>query len=140
MNVFYNTIVFVKDVERSKRFYRDVIGLRVESEFDSIVFFENRFTIHDGRALLETVFKRKPFGRSAGGRRNLEIYFETDDLAAAYKAVIEADAEVIHPIETQSWGQRVFRFYDPDRHLVEIGEAMHLAHLKPQASRATVSV
>jgi hypothetical protein len=32
--------------------------------------------------------------------------------------------ELIHPILQQAWGQRVFRFYDPDRHIVEIGEPM----------------
>ena len=30
----------------------------------------------------------------------------------------------IHNIEQQPWGQRVLRFYDPDRHIIEIGEPM----------------
>ena len=32
--------------------------------------------------------------------------------------------EFIHPICEQPWGQRVMRLYDPDGHIVEIGETM----------------
>jgi hypothetical protein len=30
----------------------------------------------------------------------------------------------VHPVVEQPWGQRVFRVYDPDGHVVEIGEPM----------------
>ncbi|HPK57676.1 MAG TPA: glyoxalase/bleomycin resistance/dioxygenase family protein, partial [Spirochaetota bacterium] len=30
--------------------------------------------------------------------------------------------EFIHEIEEQPWAQRVFRCYDPDKYIVEIGE------------------
>ena len=43
MNVFYNTIVFVKDIDRSKKFYTEVIGLKVLNDYQTIVFFENHF-------------------------------------------------------------------------------------------------
>ncbi len=29
--------------------------------------------------------------------------------------------ELIHAIERQVWGQRVFRIYDPDGHAMEVG-------------------
>ena len=32
--------------------------------------------------------------------------------------------EYVHPVKTHSWGQRVVRFYDPDRHIIEVGENM----------------
>ena len=32
--------------------------------------------------------------------------------------------EYIHGIKEQPWGQRVIRFYDPDMHIVEVGESM----------------
>lgn len=34
--------------------------------------------------------------------------------------------ELIHPLRREPWGQRVFRFHDPDGHIVKISE--------PQAS------
>ena len=36
----------------------------------------------------------------------------------------ECDIEYVHPIIEHSWGQRVVRFYDPDKHIIEVGENM----------------
>ena len=30
--------------------------------------------------------------------------------------------EYVHPIKEHAWGQRVVRIYDPDGHILEIGE------------------
>ena len=127
MNIFYNTIVFVKDIQRSKAFYQDVIGLRVKEEFDTIVFFENHFVIHCVKSILKTVFKKGMLHRFfLQGKKNILLYLETNNLEEAYQNIVKVGCKIIHPIEEQAWGQRVFRFYDPDRHMVEIGEAMHL--------------
>ena len=32
--------------------------------------------------------------------------------------------EYVHPVIEHSWGQRVVRFYDPDKHIIEVGENM----------------
>ena len=32
------------------------------------------------------------------------------------------DVEYVHPIKEHSWGQRVVRIYDPDKHIIEVGE------------------
>lgn len=36
------------------------------------------------------------------------------------------DIEYIHPLLEHSWGQKVVRFYDPDRHIIEVGENMRI--------------
>jgi predicted enzyme related to lactoylglutathione lyase len=127
MNIFYNTIVFVKDIKKSKEFYQNVLRLKIIQEYDTIIFFENHFTIHCVKSILKTVYKEElPQSRSLQGQKNILIYFETDNLEEAYQNVVKTGCEVIHPIEEQEWGQKVFRFYDPDKHIVEIGAAMHL--------------
>ena len=55
---------------------------------------------------------------------NVELCFETDEIEAVYQRVHEADVEFIHGIREQPWGQRVMRLYDPDGHILEIGELM----------------
>jgi catechol 2,3-dioxygenase-like lactoylglutathione lyase family enzyme len=120
-----STIVFVSDVPRSQAFYRDVLGLTVEQDHGTIVIFEGGFSIHDGPNLLDKTYKKPgAFHREPQGHDNIDIYFETDDLEGAFRAVDDSGAEVIHPIETQEWGQRVFRFHDPVGHVVEIGDPM----------------
>jgi hypothetical protein len=45
-------------------------------------------------------------------------------LDEAFTRVVESGVEMIHPLRVQPWGQRVFRFYDFDRHIIELGEPM----------------
>lgn len=130
MNVYYSTIVFVKDLKKSKDFYSGVLGLKIEIDYDTIVAFENHFVIHDGNELLNTVFGKRPSSNRKKGKRNLLIYFETDDLEKSFANIKGNGADIIHGIKKQHWGQKVFRFYDPDGHIVEIGEAMHYDYLK----------
>ena len=33
-----------------------------------------------------------------------------------------AGIEYVHPVYEHRWGQRVVRFYDPDFHIMEVGE------------------
>ena len=134
MNVFYNTIVFVKDIDKSRLFYEKTIGLKIESDYGTIVFFENHFVIHNGNNLLKTVFKKQPFFNFRKGKRNIEIYFETNDINRSYNEIVSNNIKIIHKVEEQAWGQKVFRFYDPDMHIIEIGEAMHLDYLKAKAN------
>lgn len=95
-----------------------------------LFFFENHFVIHDRNNIIQTVFGKKPLMKKYQGRKNILIYFETDNLELAFQQVVKNKATVIHPIKKQAWDQKVFRFYDPDKHIIEIGEAFHLEYLK----------
>lgn len=122
---FVNPIPFVRDINRSRDFYRDRLGLKVLEDFGSFVLFETGFSIHEGRALEQTVWREEPAAQTPYGRRNLLLYFEHEDVDAAFEA-IAPHVDLIHPVERQAWGQRVFRFYDPDGHAIEIGEPQNL--------------
>jgi hypothetical protein len=32
--------------------------------------------------------------------------------------------QLLHELHVEPWGQQTIRFYDPDNHLIEIGESM----------------
>ena len=118
-----HTIVFVADLARSTAFYRDVLDQKVVHDWGFMILFEHDFGIHDAADLMRKVYKgSRPAVAEPQGRDNMDIYFETDDLEGALGRVVASGAEIIHPIEFQPWGQRVFRFHDPDGHIVEIGE------------------
>ena len=36
------------------------------------------------------------------------------------------DVELVHPPKTHEWHQRVVRLYDPDWHMIEVGESMQV--------------
>lgn len=121
---FINPIVFVKDVNLSKEFYTQVVDLKIVEDHGVFVLFQDHFSIHQARELTVTVWgKDTPETDQPQGRKNLLLYFETPDLEQVFSRVC-GQVELIHPIQTQAWGQKVFRFYDPDHHVVEIGEPL----------------
>jgi catechol 2,3-dioxygenase-like lactoylglutathione lyase family enzyme len=117
---FVNPLPFTADVAIARDFYRDVVGLQVLEDAGDFVRFDGGFALHDGASLLRRMSAplqdKTPFGRA-----NLVLYFETDDLEAAHEW-IAARAVMLHPIVNENWGARVFRFFDPDGHIIEMGE------------------
>ena len=124
---FINPIPFVRDIDRSREFYQERLGLKIVEDFGSFVLFETGFAIHEGSALEQTIWREASAAKEPYGRRNLLLYFEHEDVDAAFEA-IAPHVDLIHPVERQVWGQRVFRFYDPDGHAIEIGEPQKLPH------------
>ncbi|MGP1394805.1 MAG: VOC family protein [Inquilinaceae bacterium] len=121
---FINPIPFVRDVAVSKAFYRDVLGLAVREDHGAFVLFEGGFAIHGAAELTDTVWKGdRRVADGPLGRDNLLLYFEEGDIDAAF-ARIAGRVALIHAVERQAWGQRVFRFYDPDGHVIDVGEPM----------------
>jgi len=56
---------------------------------------------------------------------NFELYFEEDNFDGFLdKLATRKDIEHVHPPKKHKWQQRVVRIYDPDKHIIEIGESM----------------
>jgi catechol 2,3-dioxygenase-like lactoylglutathione lyase family enzyme len=121
--VYHSVVLLVEDMERSKRFYADVLGQKVVMDFGRNVGFEGGLAIWEKEYALNLMFQGKTEGLKVGGN-NAEIYFESGDVDALYKRLTGEGVEVIHPIVEQPWGQRVFRVYDPDKHIIEFAESM----------------
>ena len=121
---FLHPVAFVRDIEVSKQFYTSVLGLKILEDHEVYILFEMHFAIHQAKELHTTIFKRESEDvENLQGRNNMLFYFETDNLDEMYDRIC-SKIELIHPIERQKWGQRVFRFRDPDGHIIEIGEPM----------------
>ena len=121
---FINPVVLVKDIEVSKAFYRDILNLKIVQDSGPFVLFEGHFSIHQAREVLVNAKGEDTSSQKASlGSDNLLLYFETSDLDDLFNE-IQDKVDLVHPIVKQDWGQRVFRFYDPDRYLVEIGDPL----------------
>ena len=124
-NKFINTIVFVSNLDRSKKFYVDMLGIKIKEELETIIFFDNHLVLHCAKSILNTVFKVNHSDiPEALGTNNILIYFECKTLCELQELYenIKDKVRIIHGIEVQEWGQKVFRFFDPDGHIVEFGE------------------
>lgn len=115
-----DTIILVKDLGISSRFYREVIGLEILHDWDTMIVFKERFSIHQADKLLPSEETEKFISREKQGRNNVVLYFETDDLEKEYDRIHKMGIPVVHPILDLPW-QKIFRIHDPDNHIIEIG-------------------
>lgn len=92
-------------------------------DFGQNVGFEGGLAIWEKDYALNLIFQDKTQHIQVGAN-NAEIYFEVDDLDGLFIRVTKEQIKVIHPIRTHHWGQKAFRIYDPDNHIIEFAESM----------------
>ena len=120
------TLIAVQDMARSKRFYHDVLGLDVVTDFGSNVTL-------DGGVVLQTLDTWKSFIRTDNvvlPNNAGELYFEADDIDGFRGHLESFEINFVHPLFEHPWGQRVIRFYDPDGHVIDVGERMDAVILR----------
>ncbi|WP_442860809.1 hypothetical protein [Alkaliphilus sp. B6464] len=53
------------------------------------------------------------------GENVAELYFEEDDFDGFIQKINDIEGiNYVHTMVEHSWGQRVVRFYDPDKHII----------------------
>lgn len=126
---FMGPVILVENMERSRFFYETVLRQRVVYDFGVNVSFEGGLAIHLKNHYQEV----SRLGSSRGvvfGANNLYLNFETEELEHLHAELQRMNVEFLHEIQEQPWGQRCMRFYDPDMHIVEIGEGMEQVYVR----------
>ena len=126
--VYRSCVLLVKDVEKSKHFYNSIVGQKIVMDFGRNVVFEGGLAIWERDYALNLIFQEKAYDIKVGAN-NAEIYFETENLEELYTRLVD-EARVIHSIQEHSWGQRAFRIYDQDNHILEFAESMESVVLR----------
>ena len=122
---FVCPLICVEDMSRSKHFYKNILKQEVLFDFGENITFKGDFAIHlrgHFQGLLGEPAKYPVTFKT----NNCELYFETDELEIMLERLVENSVEFIHKIYEHPWGQRAMRIYDPDGHIIEIGEPMEL--------------
>ncbi len=95
------------DRDRSRRFYRDVLGLAVYREFGPPA--DPGLVLFAGQGLLEVS------GSSAGEPSGTTaIWLQVRDVAAEYARLRDADVAVLRPPQREPWGLIEMWLADPD--------------------------
>ena len=121
--IYRSVVLLVNDIEKSKNFYSDILGQKVMMDFGKNVGFEGGLAIWEKDYALNLIFQEKTQNIQVG-TNNAEIYFEFDDLESLFVRLTKEKIKVIHPIKKHPWGQKAFRVYDPDNHIIEFAESM----------------
>ena len=117
---FHSTVLFVNDIERTKDFYTRVLGFSIEHDFGKNVILNQGITIWE-------ITQEHPIARRLQTRNEsnrFELYFENEFIEDSYNQIKMEGVHFFHDLHEEPWGQQTFRFFDPDGHLIEVGEPL----------------
>lgn len=122
---FLSSVLVVLNMEKSKEFYSEVMGLEVIEDFGANVTLTGGIALQTKDSWVNFIEKQDcdiKFGGNVA-----ELYFEEDNFDSFIQRLKDIkDINYVHTTIEHSWGQRVVRFYDPDRHIIEVGENMSM--------------
>lgn len=116
-----NILFVVDDIEKSKAFYRELFGLEVVTDFGKNVILTEGLVLQE-RELWERFIGEKV----CYSGKDAELYFEENDIDAFLEKLEQSRFSIkyLNRCMEHAWGQRVIRLYDPDGHVIEIGETL----------------
>ncbi len=116
--VLKNVLIVVKDIEKSKQFYKELFGLEVVLDNEGNVILTEGLVLQD-----ERIWKHSLKKETIWYNNSFELYFEerniegfVEKLEHLYPSIKYADK-----ISANCCGKRVIRFYDLDGNLIEVG-------------------
>src|SRR5215469_10464079 len=116
-------ILFVADLQRSKVFYHEVLGLDVEFEDDVSVGFKIKglafIVLQVDRARVQ--LQGEPTATPGSGATAFLTSF-TDDVDALHANLVERGVQFFQGPANQPWGVRTAYFKDLDGHVWEIAQ------------------
>jgi catechol 2,3-dioxygenase-like lactoylglutathione lyase family enzyme len=120
---FKLALLSVKNIDISKRFYQEICNQKIVLDLGRNVTFSGGFAIQEDFAWLTNI----PVDSVIEKSNNMELYFEVDDFDGFIEQLkCFGNIEYVHPPKKYDWQQRVVRIYDPDYHIIEIGESMEV--------------
>lgn len=114
--------LFVRDVDRSVAFYRDVLQFEAaRGSAGYVPMSRGTARIALGAAAdLPTHHYFRPDVFSARHGVGVEIVLEVDDVAAEYARLVERGQAVLSPLQQRPWGAIDFRLADPDGYYIRV--------------------
>jgi lactoylglutathione lyase len=122
-------VLVVGDLERSLRFYRDVLGLPLGHRSGPYVQFatgRTRVALYERGAMASTL--GVALAAPAAAAPGFELGFKVRDCDAAYEELVRRGAAPAAAPTDRAWGQRTAYVRDPDGHLVELAQDLEQTH------------
>ncbi len=116
-----NILIVVKDIEKSRQFYKDLFGLEL------ILDNDGNMILTEGLVLQDEKIWKEFLGKDIIPENNsCELYFEEQNIEAFVEKMerLYPSIQYVNKLMTHSWGQKVVRFYDLDGNLIEVGTPM----------------
>lgn len=120
----HQTYLMVSDLDESRTFYEDALGLDVAESGDRSVAFETgscQLKLEaDFDAETLSAFGLEPPGDERG--RGVVVVLEVGDVDAVHESAGAAGADVVFGPTDVDWGRRMFLVRDPDGYVLEVSQ------------------
>ncbi len=113
--ILKNVLLIVKDIERSRRFYQDLLGLTVTADLGKKILFAGGVVIEES-----SVWEDALRCTAVYGNHDAELYFEDPDIENIRKKLRIFGYEAGYLKAADEEDSEVIRFYDPDGHIIEV--------------------
>ncbi len=118
----HSIVIFVNDIEKSKTFYTKLLNLSIVHDFGNNVILSGGISIWQIQQ--SHIINQELETKNSSNR--FELYFEDKNIDEVYTKLEQFGVKFLHRINTEPWGQRTVRFFDPDNHLIEVGEPLEV--------------
>jgi catechol 2,3-dioxygenase-like lactoylglutathione lyase family enzyme len=115
-------LVVVDDISVARKFYEEVLSQKVILDFGANITFAGDFALQSKESWVNFIHKTE--SEVLLKSNNFELYFEEEKFDELVARLKEIEIQYVHGVVEYPWGQRVIRFYDPDMHIIEVGERM----------------
>lgn len=119
---YQGPMLVVKDIEKTKKFYTNVLKVHVISDLGANATFTGGLSVQTEDSWCQFTGCTPDFFKYQGN--DAEFYFEEENFDEFMEELSQFDVEMLGEAMTMPWGQKVVRFYDPDKHIIEVGENM----------------
>ncbi len=109
------------DLAASITFYTKKIGLKLDFQFED---FYAGIRAGDQLFHLKLVDRKDPSIEFVDEGEHFHLYLETDDAAAAAKAVKKKGVRLVKDVHDTPWGRREFVINDDQGHTLYFGESL----------------
>lgn len=100
--------IYSNDIEKSKQFYTEFLGMDLAMDMDWILTFASK----NNNTAQISIFrndKNKPLDNSA-----IFLSIEVSDIDKWYEEAKKQKVEIVYPITNENWGVRRFFIKDPN--------------------------
>lgn len=120
--IYRSALIVVENMEISRKFYEEILNQKVILDFGANITFAGDFSLQTKASWANFIDKRE--NEVLAQSNSFELYFEEDHFDDFFSRLQLYPIRYVHDVKKYSWGQRVIRFYDPDLHIIEVGESM----------------
>ncbi len=114
-------LIVVDDISVSRKFYEEVLNQKVILDFGANITLAGDFALQSKESWVKFIHKTEHEVLSK--TNNFELYFEEERFDEFVEQLKSFKIKYVHDVVEYSWGKRVIRFYDPEMHIIEVGES-----------------